>query len=99
MIDWGISFSDGSSFELDNVLPDILGYQIVHVQTGRILPNTTRKELYTKAAAIRKMNKVAAMFTVMHSQLDIWEYILTPMYEGEIQEFTLITDIDDKLFY
>jgi hypothetical protein len=100
MIDWeGITFSDGEEFTLDNVHePDLLGYQITNVHTGRILPGTTRKELYTKAAGIRKMNKVAAMFTVMHSQLEIWEYTLNPMYEGDIQEFTIITDINDKLF-
>jgi hypothetical protein len=91
-----ITFSDGQEFNLDNVLPDLLGYQIVHVLTGRILPGTTRTELYTKAAAIKKMNKVASMFTVMHTQLDIWEYTLSPMYEGEIKEYVLITDLNDK---
>lgn len=94
-IDWQISNSDGTEFNLDNVHePVLLGYQITNVHTGRILPATDRKEVYTHAAAIRKMNAVGATFP----ELEIWDYTLSPMYEGDIQEFTIITDNNDIYF-
>ena len=94
-----ITLPDGSMFDLNNVQPKIIGFQIIHNLTGRILPGTNRNELYTKAAGVRKMNQVASMYTVMHSSLDIFEYNLTPMYEFEEPDGAkYIKDNDDHLY-
>lgn len=95
----GIVHSDGSEFNLDNVHPELIGYQIVHKLTGRILPGTTRKELYSMAAGIKKMNQVASMYTVMHCSLDIWDYELCPVYDIECpKDYIYIKNKDDTLF-
>ena len=94
-----IILPDGSLYTPDNVRPDIIGYQIVHTITGRILPGTTRSQIYSKAAAIRKMNEVASMYNVMQTSLDIWDYILHPMYDFEEPAGCMyITDRDDDLY-
>lgn len=94
-----IVHSDGSEFNLDNVQPELIGYQIVHNITGRILPGTTRQEMYSMAAGIRKMNQVASMYTVMQCSLDIWDYELCPMYDIECpKNYIYISDKDDTLF-
>ena len=91
--------SDGGIFDADDLKPKIIGYQIKHNQTGRILPSTTRKEIYTKAAAIHKMDQTAIMFNMMSTELDIWEYELIPVYDFEEEEdFKYITDRDDHLY-
>lgn len=94
-----IVLPDGSPLSEDNVRPKIFGYQIVHKLTGRILPSTTRKQVYSKAAAIKKMNHVASMYTVMQASLDIWDYELVPLYEHEKpEEYVYFMDNDDHLF-
>lgn len=95
-----IVLSDGTSIlDLDDLKPDIFGYMIVHVLTGRILPGTSRNEVYSKAAAIKKMVKIASQFTIMHTQLDIWDYTLEPIYDFEKpKDFIYFTDEEDYLY-
>ncbi len=93
-----IVLPDGSSLNDDNVRPKLIGFQIVHRLTGRILPSTTRSEIYSKAAAIRKMNSTASMFNIMQAPLDIWDYELCPIYDIECpKEYKYIEDINDDI--
>jgi hypothetical protein len=94
-----IILPDGTPvLDLDNVRPEIFGYRIVHVITGRILPGTTRNEIYSKAAAIRKMNRVATMFNIMQCPLDIWDYALSEVYDFEKpKEYKYIVDKNDNI--
>ena len=93
-----IVLPDGSLLNDDNVRPELMGFQIVHTLTGRILPSTTRKELYSKAAAIRKMNNVASMYNIMQVSLDIWDYQLCPIYDIECpDDYVYIEDINDNI--
>ena len=95
----GIVLPDGSPLSEDNLRPVMFGYHIVHKHTGRILPGTTRNEIYSKAAAIRKMNWISAQFNMMAELLDIWEYELKEIYEYEKpRNFIYIVDEDDWLF-
>lgn len=91
--------SDGSPLSEDSFKPKVFGYQIVHKTTGRILPTTTRTEIYSKAAAIRKMNRVASQFTVMDCTINIWDYELSPLYEHDKPtEYKYIIDNDDYMY-
>jgi hypothetical protein len=93
-----IILPDGTKFDPDNVQPKLIGFHIVHKLTGRILPSTTRQEVYSKAAAIRKMNQVASMYNVMQASLDIWDYELCPIYDIECQkDYIYIEDINDDI--
>lgn len=95
-----IILPDGTPLDaLDNVQPKIFGYRIVHKLTGRILPGTTRQEIYSKAAGIKKMNQIASMFNQQQCPLDIWDYTLEVIYDFEIPvEYKYYTDGDDNLF-
>jgi len=94
-----IVMSDGRSLTEDDLKPKVFGYRIVHKLTGRILPGTTRSEIYSKAAAIKKMNSVNSMYMVMQCPLDIWDYDLVEVYEHEKpKEFIYLTDSEDFLF-
>jgi hypothetical protein len=91
--------SDGTPMSEDTLKPKVFGYQIVHKITGRILPTTTRTEIYSKAAAIRKMNKVTSQFNVMECTLDIWDYELSPIYDHDKPTaYNYIIDKDDYLY-
>lgn len=95
----GIILNDGTPLSEHNVQPTILGYRIVHQLTSRILPGTTRNEVYSKPAAIKKMNQIASMYTIQHAQLDIWDYDLEEIYDFECpMNPKFITDSDDHLF-
>ena len=95
-----IILPDGTPIlDLDIIKPKVLGYRIIHIQTGRILPGTARNEVYTKPAAVRKMGFVASQFTIMHTQLDIWEYTIEVIYDFEKpKECVYITDKYDYLY-
>lgn len=90
--------SNGNTFDPDDLQPKIVGYQIKHNQTGRILPSTTRKELYSKAAAIKKMNQTAQIFNMACATLDIWDYSLVPVYDfEEPEDYIYVSDKNDDL--
>lgn len=85
--------------DLDDLKPEVCGYKIVHQLTGRILPSTTRKEIYSKAAAIKKMDATAQIFNMHCTPLDIWDYALEPIYDFEKPDDCIyINDKDDNLF-
>jgi len=91
--------SNGNTFDPDGFEPEVVGYQIKHVITGRILPSTSRRELYSMAAAIRKMNTTAVQFNMMGASLDIWDYRPEPVYDFECpNDYIYINDKDDNLF-
>lgn len=78
----GITFSDGTPlFEIDMqcTKPVRLGYQLVHQDTGRLLPTTKRNQLFTAWAATERMGKVATDIPT----LDILEYVQKPVYDYE----------------
>lgn len=90
-----IILPDGSPMFEDSFEPKVFGYQIVHKQTGRILPGTTREQIYSKAAGIRMMNKIAGQYDIM----DIWEYDLSPIYvHDKPKEYVYFVDNDDYLY-
>lgn len=90
---------DGEELSERSLKPKVIGFRIVHKQTTRILPGTTRNEVYTKAAGVKKMNSVASMYTVMQASLDIWEYELEEIYDFECPDDPIfITSQDDYLF-
>ena len=93
-----IILTNGVPLDLDNFKTKVFGYRIVHKETGRILPGTSRNEIYSKAAGIRKMNQVASAFNVMQAPLDIWQYNLQPIYDFEIpKEYNYIIDENDNV--
>jgi hypothetical protein len=94
-----IILPDGSPILEDSFKPKVFGYQIVHKITGRILPGTTREQIYSKAAAISKMNWVIGQFAVQQHQIDIWEYELCPIYEHDKpKKWNYIVDKNDYLY-
>ena len=94
-----IILSNGTSFNLDDIEePKVFGYQIVHVQTGRIIPGCNRKDYYSHAAGLRKMHQVLSMYNVMEASLNIWDYDLKPTYEHDKPTmFEYHADIHDNL--
>lgn len=97
-----VTLSDGTPlFELEVQIPaaKVVGYQIKHKLTNRILPGTTRKEVYTKGAAINKMNQVNSMYMVMQCPLDIWDYELIDVLDIDCPaDPVFITSPNDYLF-
>lgn len=94
-----ITMPDGSPLSEDKTQPKVLGFKIEHKLTSRILPGTTRKEIYSKAAAVKKMNSVNSMFMVMQCTLDIWDYELVEVYDLDCPtDPVYITDPEDYLF-
>ena len=82
MID-GITFSNGDGLiDLDNQCTGAkkLGYQMIHQDTGRILPMTRRNEIYSAWAATEKMGQVSMDIPT----LDIFEYVMKPVYDFEV---------------
>lgn len=74
----------------------IFGYQMEHVQTGRLLPTTTRDQIYSITAAVKKMNEVAGMYELMQEPINIFEYRAVPVYDFELPNvYTYIISDDD----
>jgi len=69
MIVQGIQCTSGEPLNLD-VLVSLIGYQIEHVVTGRILPSTLRYEIYTLEAALNKLGDVNEVFNDEYNDLD-----------------------------
>lgn len=90
-----ITFSDGTPlFELDQQCPPPkkLGYQIVHMDTGRILPTTNRKQIFTSWAATEKMGEVS--YDIPH--LDILDYVFKPVYDVDAPaDYILVRSLED----
>ena len=96
-----ITLPDGTPLEpgLTNLKPKVFGFKIMHKLTERILPGTTRNEIYSKAAAITKMNQIASAFNQMEAPLDIWSYELIPIFDFEKpKDFVYIVDNNDKIY-
>ena len=87
----GILTSDGRPFKLDNVSP-LIGYQVEHKLTGRLLPTCTRFQIYDLFSMLEKMGQVAEFLDREGEEpFDIFEYELVPIYEGELEgSFILI---------
>jgi hypothetical protein len=99
-MDWtNITLPDGAPLFEENVRPKIFGYRIQHKKTGNLLPRTTPEEIYSKAAAIRKMNQVAGYYDrVLFEPFDIFDYHLVDIYDIEKPDaYVYMIDKDDFL--
>jgi hypothetical protein len=74
-----IVFEDGSPYTEDRINV-LVGYQIIHKLTGRILPHTDRNVIYGKHAAHKKIREVSEFYSLMNEIFPIDEYTLEPIY-------------------
>jgi hypothetical protein len=79
MIVQGIQCTSGVPLNLDTLV-SLIGYQIEHVVTGRILPSTLRHEIYTLEAALNKLGDVNEVY----DNVSIVDYELIPIYDIEV---------------
>lgn len=76
----GIVTSSGSELDLNQFNP-LIGYQIEHKITGRILPSTTHFQIFKKTAALLRLMEVKEVY----NNINMFEYELVPIYESEIE--------------
>ena len=99
----GITDSDGNQMSEKNVNP-LMGYQIVHGQTGRLLPHTERFHIMGADYATKKIASVQLYYDEMDDyEFDTTEYIFEPVYMIELDEsqtgfLLLYTDEDHEKF-
>ena len=75
---YGITMPNGDQLlDLDQCTPTRIGYQLIHQDTGRLLPMCNRNEVYSAWAATEKLGEVAVSIPT----LDVLEYIMKPIYE------------------
>jgi hypothetical protein len=74
-----IVFNDGSPF-IEERINVLVGYQIVHKLTGRILPHTDRNVIYGKHAALKKIHEISDYYLTMGQTFPIHEYTFEPIY-------------------
>ena len=92
----GITLNDGTPLmDLEQQCrPAIrLGYQMVHNITGRLLPTTTRNQIYTAWAATEKMGEVG----VNVPTLELLDYVMKPVFDCDVDvhQCTLIGSLFD----
>jgi hypothetical protein len=76
----GITTSDNKPLDLDDLIP-MIGYQIEHKVTGRILPTCTHFQIYMRSAAVYKLLEVHEIMGI-----DVLDYKLVPIYEHDVCE-------------
>ena len=77
---YGITMSNGDQLlELNQCKPTRIGYQLIHQDTGRLLPMCNRNEVYSAWAATEKLGEVAVSIPT----LDVLEYIMKPIFDHE----------------
>jgi hypothetical protein len=90
---YGIKLSNGEQLlDMDRFSPTKIGYQMIHHETGRLLPMCNRNEVYSAWAATEKMGKVAMSIRT----LDIMDYIMKPVFDNELTSYKLITGEIDR---
>jgi hypothetical protein len=71
--------ANGQPLILDELV-GLIGYQIEHVVTGRILPSTSRHEIFTLESALKKLDDVNEVY----DNVSIVDYELIPIYDIEV---------------
>ena len=89
----GIVRPDGRPLMLTELIDEVdpvIGFQITHQVTGRILPTCNRFEIYeTVVDAMLKMNEVAE-FLMFDKEFDIFEYEMVELRRSEVSGAYLI---------
>ena len=97
-----ITLQNGDKLDLENFNP-LIGYQIQHKKTGKILQFTNRFEIYSEKAAKKKIEDVnwikrnSSSIEEDNSNTILINYELVPIYESEINSDgyqLIITDED-----
>ena len=100
--DLGITDSQGNQMSENNVNP-LMGYRIVHRDTGRIMPHTQRNEVMGADYAMHRLATVANDYMERKLDFPFGEYTFEPMYMSELDDIVpeyilLYTDKDHKNF-
>ena len=100
--DLNILDADGNVLSEENINP-LMGYQIVHCVTGRLLPHTQRFEIMGADYAQIKYAQVFNFYHGTDYEEDLSEYIFEPVYLSELDEdetgfLLLYTDKDHENF-
>ncbi|NJO63634.1 MAG: hypothetical protein HC836_37230 [Richelia sp. RM2_1_2] len=69
-----IVLSDGKPLDLNNFI-EIMGYQIEHEITGRLLPTCSRHEIYTKKRMFEKFHELVTMGLISEKEVSDWRII------------------------
>lgn len=101
--DYNILDADGNVLSENNINP-LMGYQIVHKDTGRILPHTERFHIMGADYATKKLLSVHIFYNVDNDLgFNTDEYIFEPVYLAELDDnqtgfLLLYTDEDHEKF-
>jgi hypothetical protein len=96
-----ITLPNGIPLDLDTIhTSEIVGYQAIHLYTGRILPMCSRYEIYGAISLAKKMDLVAHQMEVLGvNDFNIFEYDMQPVFDFEIMEeadkYFIIKDVLD----
>jgi len=101
-IQLGITDEFGNQISEKNINP-LMGYRIVHKQTGRILPHTQRHEIMGTDYATKKLKSLASFYQSINEPFPFNEYMFEPVYMVELDEcltdfMLLYTAKDEKEF-
>jgi hypothetical protein len=81
----GVQCTTGQPLILDELV-ELVGYQIEHVVTGRILPSTNRHEIYSLDSALKRLQDVNEVYL----DVRIIDYELIPIYDVEVESGWLL---------
>jgi hypothetical protein len=98
----GITDEFGNQLTEKNLNP-LMGYQIVHRETGRILPHTQRYEIMGNDYATKKLLSITQYYVDNNMDFPFGEYRFEPVYLVELDEsltgfILLYTEKDEKQF-
>ena len=87
----GISLPDGTPIRgLEAAILPIIGYQVEHKETGRLLPSCNRWEIYKDIETVTiKMGDVAECLDFVEG-FYIWEYDIVPVREGDVENHFIL---------
>lgn len=81
----GIADENGNEMTINNVNP-LMGYQIVHEVTGRMLPHTQQHEIMGADYAQTKYAQVYSFYHGTEYAEEIGNYTFEPVYLSELDE-------------
>jgi len=98
----GITDADGNQMSEANINP-LMGYQIVHKDTGRILPHTQRFHIMGVDYATKTMVNLVADYQDRNIDFPFDDYIFEPIYLSQLDDsqtgfLLLYTDEDYENF-
>lgn len=98
----GITDEFGNPMSEENLNP-LMGYQIVHKDTGRILPHTQRYEIMGADYATNKMLSITCDYSERMIEFPFEEFIFEPVYMSQLDDsqtgfLLLYTEKDEQQF-